>query len=103
MATTAQTNGTTTTGLLTNRQMVALKKKHKDTVMLFRCGSFYEMINEDAEISAKVLGLTLVDWSKSEVAGLNQKCSFPYCWLDIALPRLVRANYRVVIANPVEE
>ena len=41
------------------RQYNQIKKKHPDTVLFFRLGDFFETFNEDAEITAKVCGITL--------------------------------------------
>ena len=36
-----------------------IKARHPDAILFFRMGDFYEMFYEDAEIAARVLGLTL--------------------------------------------
>jgi DNA mismatch repair protein MutS len=36
-----------------------IKAQHPDAVLFFRMGDFYEMFYEDAEVAARVLGLTL--------------------------------------------
>ena len=40
-------------------QYHSIKNDHKDKILLFHLGDFYEMFFEDAEIVSKVLGLTL--------------------------------------------
>ena len=35
------------------RQYLELKEKHKDQILFFRLGDFYEMFYEDAKIASK--------------------------------------------------
>jgi DNA mismatch repair protein MutS len=65
-------------------------------------GDFYETFLEDAEITAKVLGIVLTkraNGKASEVA----LAGFPYHSLDNYLPKLVKAGYRVAICEQVED
>ena len=41
------------------KQFTKLKEMHPDTLLLFRCGDFYESYQEDAEATAHNLGVTL--------------------------------------------
>ena len=41
------------------RQYRAMKEKHRDCILFFRLGDFYEMFNEDAFLAARELDLTL--------------------------------------------
>ena len=87
----------------TYQQMVALKAefnaKHEGAVVLFRFGDFYEMINDDAETTEKVLGLHVADMRRFGIEGLTHLSAFTRRALDIELPRLIRAGYRVCIAD----
>ena len=40
-------------------QFRQLKEKHPDTLILLRCGDFYEAYDDDAQVCAKTLGITL--------------------------------------------
>src|SRR5262249_28547669 len=74
------------------------KERHPGMLLLFRMGDFYELFNEDAEIGAKVLGLTLTSRDKSiPMAGI------PHHALEKYLPRLLQAGYRVAICDQVED
>lgn len=68
-----------------------MREKHPNAVLLFRCGDFYEVYNRDAEICAKVLGIT-----KTERRGIFMG-GFPYYALDTYLPKLILAGHVVVI------
>ena len=41
------------------RQYLDAKRQHRDAIVLFRMGDFYEMFFEDAIVAARVLELTL--------------------------------------------
>lgn len=41
------------------QQYATIKKEHRDAVLFFRLGDFYEMFAEDALEASKLLGLTL--------------------------------------------
>lgn len=71
-----------------------LKAKHPDALLHFRVGEFYELWNDDAEIAADVLGLTL-----TLAHGGLKMCAFPYHALDTYLPKLIRAGHRVCICD----
>ena len=68
------------------KQFLTLKEQHPDTLLLFRCGDFYETYGRDARIMARILGITLTKGTqnKYEMAG------FPHHALDSYLPKLVR-------------
>lgn len=71
------------------------KEKHPDALIMLRCGDFYELMEQDAEVGAKVLGITI---TKHNDTGDNL-AAFPYHALDMYLPRLIRAGYRVAICD----
>lgn len=80
------------------KQFNELKKKHPDAILLFRCGDFYEAYEQDAEVCAKLLGLTLTVRSKGK-----QMVGFPHHALDMYLPKLIRAGKRVALCDQLEE
>lgn len=81
----------------TLQQFDAMKAKHPDAVLLFRCGDFYESYKEDAEACAKTLGITLTLHKDGYMMA-----GFPYHALDTYLPRLIRAGYRIAICDTLE-
>lgn len=78
-------------------QFEDLKKKHPEATLLFRCGDFYETYHEDAETTAKILGITLTQRGKTKMAG------FPFHALDTYLPKLIHAGLRVAICDQLED
>src|SRR5688572_11110609 len=84
------------------QQWRELKSKHRDALLFFQVGDFYEMFYEDAEVASRVLGLTLTtrnNGGASEVplAGVPVKAVNEY------LQRLVRQGFRVAICEQVED
>ena len=45
------------------RQYLDAKQQHRDAILLFRMGDFYEMFYEDALVAARALELTLTSRS----------------------------------------
>lgn len=72
-----------------------LKSKHKDAILLFRCGDFYETYYEDAHTVAKLLGITLTRRGGNGY----YMAGFPHHALDTYLPRIIRAGHRVAICD----
>ena len=80
------------------KQFKELKEKQPSAVLLFRVGDFYETYNEDAEVCAKALGITLTNGQDGvKMAG------FPYHALDTYLPKLIRSGKRVAICDLLEK
>ncbi len=83
-------------------QYLAIKKKHKDAVLFYRMGDFYEMFYEDARLGAEVLGITLTSRSHGKTADVPL-AGFPYHALDNYLTKMIKAGYRVAICEQVED
>ncbi len=79
-----------------------VKKQHPNSLLLFRMGDFYELFYEDAEVAAKVLGLTLTSRDKGSSNPIGM-AGFPYHALDNYLQKLIRAGHRAAICEQVED
>jgi DNA mismatch repair protein MutS len=84
------------------RQYREIKARHTDAVLFFRMGDFYEMFNEDAQLAARELGLTLTTRNNGAaafvpLAGVPVKAAGEY------LRRLVERGHRVAICEQVED
>jgi DNA mismatch repair protein MutS len=82
-------------------QYHAVKAKHPEAILLFRVGDFYETFGEDAVKAAKALGITLT--SRNNGGSDIELAGFPYHAMDMYMPRLVRAGYRVAICEQMEK
>lgn len=81
-------------------QYKSIKKLHKDKILLFHLGDFYEMFYEDAELVSKTLGLTLT-YRKN---GKEQvyMCGIPVANKDFYIKKLLKESFKVVICQQVE-
>ncbi|MCB0577649.1 MAG: DNA mismatch repair protein MutS, partial [Saprospiraceae bacterium] len=83
------------------QQYVQVKTKYPDAILLFRVGDFYETFGEDAVKASRALGITLT--SRNNGGSDIELAGFPYHALDMYLPRLVRAGFRVAICEQMEK
>src|SRR5690348_6691697 len=75
-----------------------LKTQHRDAILFYRVGDFFEMFHEDAEVAARVLEITLTSRGDGvPLAGVPVKAAADY------LRQLVGAGYRVAICEQVED
>src|SRR6478735_4485264 len=85
------------------RQYLDAKRQHRDAIVFFRMGDFYEMFYEDALVAARALDLTLTSRSKDAGGNGIPMCGVPYHAVDGYLARLVRKGFRVAICEQVED
>src|SRR5205807_10747 len=85
------------------RQYLDAKDQHRDSIMLFRMGDFYEMFYEDALVAARALELTLTSRSKDANGGGIPMCGVPHHAVDTYIARLVKKGFRVAICDQVED
>ena len=84
-------------------QYLELRNQHSGVLLLFRVGSFYEVLFEDAELIARELGLKLSERPSGGAAGPVPQCGFAAHALDSFLPRLLGRGYRVAVCEESEE
>ena len=84
------------------KQYVEIKSRHKDCVLFFRLGDFYEMFYEDAQEASRILDLVLTSRGKSD-EGRVPMCGIPYHSADNYIARLVKAGKKVAICEQVED
>src|ERR671918_1237047 len=85
------------------RQYLDAKQQHRDAIMFFRMGDFYEMFYEDALVAARALELTLTSRSKNAEGGGIPMCGVPFHAVDTYIARLVKKGFRVAICDQVED
>ncbi|MGE5244657.1 MAG: DNA mismatch repair protein MutS [Betaproteobacteria bacterium] len=85
------------------RQYFDAKQQHRDAILFFRMGDFYEMFYEDALVAARALDLTLTSRSRDAGGGAIPMCGVPYHAVDGYVARLVRKGFRVAICDQVED
>lgn len=82
-------------------QYFKLKSQNPDAILLYRVGDFYETFGEDAIKVANVLGIVLT--SRNNGGSDIELAGFPYHSLDVYLPKIVRAGFRVAICEQLEK
>jgi DNA mismatch repair protein MutS len=84
------------------QQYMEIKEKHKDKIIFFRLGDFYEMFFDDALTASKELEITLTgrDCGMAERAPM---CGIPYHAAENYISRLIAKNYKVAICEQVED
>lgn len=78
------------------RQFWDIKKVHYDTVIFFKKGKFYELYEEDAEISAKLFDFKVVDRVNMKMSGFPEK-SYDY-WSG----KFLEKGYKIARVDQVE-
>lgn len=84
------------------QQYMQLKEQHKDSILFYRLGDFYEMFFEDAIIASKELELALT----GRDCGLDEKapmCGIPHYVAEIYINRLVSKGYKVSLVEQIED
>jgi DNA mismatch repair protein MutS len=79
-----------------------VKGQNPGSLLLFRMGDFYELFYDDAQLAARVLGLTLTSRDKASSNPVPM-AGFPYHALDNYLQKLIEAGLRVAICEQVED
>ena len=76
------------------------KQEHKDCILFYRLGDFYEMFFEDAQIASKELELTLT----GKQCGMEERapmCGVPFHAADTYINRLVAKGYKVAVCEQI--
>ncbi len=79
------------------QQYAGIKDRHRDAILFFRLGDFYEMFRSDAVEASQLLGLTLT--SRQGVP----MCGVPYHASRTYIARLIRAGRKVAVCEQVKQ
>ncbi|MDD6236962.1 MAG: DNA mismatch repair protein MutS [Clostridiales bacterium] len=83
------------------QQYMNIKEQHKDQILFFRLGDFYEMFFDDAILVSKELELTLT----GKDCGLEERapmCGIPHHSSETYINRLIEKGYKVAICEQME-
>ena len=83
------------------QQYMSIKEAHKDHIVFFRLGDFYEMFFDDALLASKELELTLT----GRDCGLPERapmCGIPFHSSEAYIQRLLEKGYKVAICEQTE-
>ena len=82
------------------QQYLRLKAQHRNELLFYRMGDFYELFYEDARQASKILDITLTARGKSDGVDIPM-CGIPYHAADRYLARLVEAGVSVAICEQI--
>ncbi|HVZ49625.1 MAG TPA: DNA mismatch repair protein MutS [Gemmatimonadaceae bacterium] len=84
------------------QQYDEIKARHRDAILLFRMGDFFEMFHDDARVAARVLGLTLTSRNNGGAAAVPL-AGVPVRAANEYVRRLVEQGYRVAVCDQIED
>ena len=84
------------------QQYLNLKQEHKDSILFFRLGDFYEMFFDDAILASRELEITLTgrDCGQAERAPM---CGVPFHAVDAYVSKLIEKGFKVAICEQLED
>ena len=84
------------------RQYVEIKNDHKNHLLFFRLGDFYELFFDDAILASKELEITLT----GKECGLAERapmCGIPYHSVDIYIKKLINKGFKIAICEQTDK
>ncbi len=84
------------------QQYINIKKEHKDEILFFRLGDFYEMFFDDAVLVSRELDITLT----GKNCGMQDRapmCGIPYHSCEAYISRLIAKGYKIALCEQKEE
>lgn len=84
------------------QQYQDIKSRHRDAILFFRMGDFFEMFYDDAETASRVLGLTLTSRNNGGAAAVPL-AGVPVRAAQDYVRKLVQQGFRVAICEQVED
>ncbi|MCK6554588.1 DNA mismatch repair protein MutS [Candidatus Binatia bacterium] len=83
-------------------QYLRVKDRHRDAIVFFRLGDFYEVFFEDAEIAAPILEVALTTRSKKDEVQIPM-CGVPYHAVQPYVAKLLAVGRKVAIVEQIED
>ncbi|MDZ4662188.1 MAG: DNA mismatch repair protein MutS [Pseudomonadota bacterium] len=84
------------------QQYWSIKAAHKDELLFFRMGDFYELFHDDARVAAPVLNIALTSRNKKN-ADETAMCGMPYHSVAGPINKLLESGFRVAICDQIED
>ncbi len=78
------------------QQYTRIKQDHRDAILFFRLGDFYEMFQRDAQEASRILGLTLTARHGIPMCGIPYHASHNY------ISRLLSAGKKIAICEQIK-
>ena len=85
------------------RQYLEIKSQYPDCILMFRMGDFYEMFDDDAELAARELDITLTARAHRKGGEKIPMAGVPYHSVDGYIAKLIEKGYHVAVCDQVTE
>ncbi|RJP22226.1 MAG: DNA mismatch repair protein MutS [Candidatus Abyssobacteria bacterium SURF_5] len=85
------------------RQYTRIKEMHRDSILFFRMGDFYEMFYDDARVASEILDIALTSRDSTKKENRVPMCGIPYHAAKSYISKLLRANKTVAICEQMED
>ena len=82
------------------QQYLSIKTEHRDKLLFYRMGDFYELFFDDAEKAARLLNITLTKRGKTDGQDIPM-CGVPYHAAENYLAKLVKMGESVAICEQI--
>ncbi|MDC3090888.1 DNA mismatch repair protein MutS, partial [Rickettsiales bacterium] len=82
-------------------QYLEVKERHKEYLLFYRMGDFYELFFDDAKVAAKNLGIALTKRGKLNEIDIPM-CGVPYHSVQNYLSRLIKLGFKIAIAEQLD-
>ena len=83
-------------------QYLEVKDRHKDYLLFYRMGDFYELFFDDAVIAASNLGIALTKRGKLNDLDIPM-CGVPVHSAQSYLSRLIKMGFKVAVAEQLDQ
>jgi len=85
------------------RQYLEIKSQYPDCILMFRMGDFYEMFDDDAEVAARELDITLTARAHRKGGEKIPMAGVPYHAVDGYIAKLIGKGFHVAVCDQVTE
>jgi DNA mismatch repair protein MutS len=85
------------------KQYNRIKSQHKDAILFFRMGDFYEMFFDDARVASRELDIVLTSRDREKDGQKIPLAGFPHHAAESYISRMIKKGYKVAICEQVED
>ena len=85
------------------RQYLEIKSQYPDCILMFRMGDFYEMFDDDAEVAARELDITLTARAHRKGGEKVPMAGVPFHSVDGYIAKLIEKGFHVAVCDQVSE
>jgi len=83
------------------QQYLSIKSQHKDQLLFYRMGDFYELFFDDAVTASTILDIALTKRGQHDGSNIPM-CGVPFHAIEIYLQKLIKKGFSVAICEQLE-